>query len=82
MSSINAENITVTNLTVSYINGQPVDCQDDCNCLGATGATGATGARGAQGQRGITGSTGSTGATGAQGAVGLTTGLTLYLNMS
>jgi hypothetical protein len=72
-SSINAQNITVTNLTVEYINGQPAannDCDSGCGC--DSGSQGATGARGAQGQRGITGSQGTTGVTGATGPQGAT----------
>ena len=39
MSSINAENITVTNLTVAYINGKPVSsgCSSCSSCSSCSG---------------------------------------------
>ena len=88
MSSINAENITVTNLTVTYINGKPAssgcsscsgcscDQTDDCyDCPDEN--TDCPQCLDLpppcpQGAQGATGATGAQGATGATGAIGAT----------
>ena len=94
MSSINAENITVTNLNVEYINGYPassfsIGTSSSGNPCEQTDPTCDDNDAGCPeclelptSCTGAAGATGATGATGAQGPQGISSGLVLYLNMS
>ena len=98
MSSINAENITVTNLNVEYINGIPAasfgssnntgnPCDQPDNCYDCNADDNECPQclpypESNTGADGATGPTGPTGPTGQKGEDGLSSGLLLYMNYS